>query len=502
METVKISAPSLGGVTITGVKNSEATVQFRGLQYASIEKRYDYPTRVDKYEADVDATEHGAIPPQPARVPSPVIPKDQLPTSSPPQDEFACLNLNITRPSSIPLTQKIPVIVWIFPGANTFGSASDKSYDPTSLVARSAEKDLPIMFVNLNYRLSLLGFVYVDGRANHSMYDQTEALLWVKSHIADFGGDVENITLMGVSAGSLMTHYHSLSKPTAGMFKRIGMMSTVIESRTPFPLEDAKALAAKAKELCGVSSDEELKTVPVETLIDYAVPIIGGMYGPVNDGGWLGEVGEDYIDRLPLDNVEAVMLGNTRFESIFYMPKIGLIPTEERYKRLTEVPVVGDWLAKEYDISPDPATDAESLAKLTQMYDDISYGQPVDMTVRKLRESGKFKTFHYLFDEPNPYLASLDAHHLVDVLFLFNSFKFDAKYDGFVDKYQTGWIRFANGLEPWGEGVSDVVMLNQDITVRKHGEYEQRRRAHAFAKLNQFRHKYDAYNVTKRFLYV
>lgn len=444
-----------------------------------------------------------AIPPQPARVASPVIPKDQLPTSSAPQDEFACLNLNITRPKTI--TGKIPVIVWIFPGANTFGSASDKSYDPTTLVTRSANKNLPVLFVNVNYRLSLLGFVYVDGRANHSMYDQTAALAWVKAHIEDFGGDSTNMTLMGESAGSLMTHYHSLDPASKGLFKRIGLMSTVIESRTPFPLGDAKGLAAKAKELCGAASDEELKKVPVETLIDYAVPIIGGMYGPVNDGGWLGDLAADptpYIDRLPLEGIEAVMMGNTRFESIFYKPKIALIPTATRYERLLEVPVVGKWLAEEYKIVPDSDKEEESLDNLVQMYDDISYGQPIDMTVRRFNESGRFKTFHYLFDEPNPYLASLDAHHGVDVLFLFNSFKFDKKFDSFVDKYQTGWIRFANGLEPWGENVKQVVMLNQDIKPREEGEYEVRRRAEAFAKLNAYRHQYDAYNITKRFLYV
>ncbi|KAK9459037.1 Alpha/Beta hydrolase protein [Lipomyces oligophaga] len=506
-ETVKITAPSLGGVTIEGIQNSPETVQFRGLRYALIEKRYDYPKRIDSYETDIDATKYGAIPPQPFRIPSPIIPKDQLQTEFPEQDEFACLNLNITRPVSVSSTSKpVPVMVWIFPGANTFGSAADKSYDPTALVARSASKELPIIFVNLNYRLSLLGYVYVNGRANHSMYDQTEALIWVKNHISDFGGDPSNITLVGESAGSLGTHYHSLNPKSEGLFRRIGLMSTVIESRTPFPLDDAKALAAKAKSLCGVETDAEFAEVSVEKLMD-AVPIIGGMYGPVDDGGWLGDLSASsvpYIDRSPLAQVEAVMLGNTRFESIFYAPKIGLIPTAMRHQRLTEVPLIGVDLAERYNITAEPDHDSENLMNLVQMYDDISYGQPVDQTVTRLRGAG-VKTYHYLFDEPNPYDPSFDAHHGVDVLYFFNSFKFDKKYDDFIDKYQTGWIRYAYGLPPWdflGENTENVVMVDQDLHVRQDGEYELRRRTEAFAKLNEHRHKYDAYNITKRFLYV
>ncbi|KAK9452123.1 Alpha/Beta hydrolase protein [Limtongia smithiae] len=508
-KTIKISAPSLGGVTITGVETAPTTVQFRGLTYATIEKRYDYPTRVDAYTEDVDATKYGPSPPQPFRVMAAFLPRDQVPTEAPPpQDELACLNLNITRPTVLPADgSKIPVVVWIFPGANTFGSASDKSYEPSALVARSASKNLPILFVNINYRLSLLGFVYVDGRANHAVYDQLEAMRWVKAHIGDFGGDAENITLMGESAGSLGTHYHALNPLSKGLFRRIGMMSTVVESRTPFPIEDAKGLAAKAKRLTGTTTDEEFKAASVEDLME-AVGVIGGMYGPVDDGGYLGEsilANGPYIDKLPIEEVEAVMLGNTFFESIVYEPRVALIPAATRLQRLLEVPIVGPVFASKYGITAEDSE--ENLKRLMQMYEDLSYGQPVDMTVKSLRAGG-FKTYHYLFDQPNPYDPGYGAHHGVDVLYFFNSFKFDASYDVFVDKYQTGWIRFFYGLAPWdfmaedGHEVANVVFVDKDAHERAEGELEKRRRADVFAFLNQFRYEYDAYNITKRFLYV
>ncbi|KAK9237591.1 Alpha/Beta hydrolase protein [Lipomyces kononenkoae] len=498
MPTSTIIAPSLGGVKITGIDTSKTTTQFRGLKFATIEKRYDYPARIDSYPTDVDATEYGPIPPQPPQTISPVIPASQHPPPRPKSDEFECLNLNIMRP--IVVQKPLPVIVWIFPGGNFTGAASDKTYDSTAFVERSIDKGMPVLFVTINYRLSLYGFLYMDGRANHGLYDQLTALQWVKLHIADFGGNPHNITLMGESAGSLATHYHSVNENSKGLFRRIGMMSTVIEARTPRPLEEALEIVQKAKKFCGVVTDDELRTAPIDKLVE-AISLIGGMYGPVNEGGFVGQ--GPFVDKLPHSEIESILLGNCRFEAKFYGPKIQqLVPTKEFYSRLLEVPSVGAEFAEMYNIKP--TEDKENFTNTLLMYDDISYGQPMHNAVNSLRKAG-FKTYHYLFDEPNPFLADLDAHHGVDVLYLFNSYKFDKKYDSFIDKYQTGWIRFANGLSPWGyldneRDIENVVMLDQSIHEREEGEYEKRRNVTAFERLNNYRGKFDAYHLTKRYL--
>ncbi|KAK9316200.1 Alpha/Beta hydrolase protein [Lipomyces starkeyi] len=498
MRTSKIVAPSLGGVTITGVNTSDKTTQFRGLKFGTIEKRYDYPARVDSYPENIDATQYGSIPPQPPQIVSPLIPASQLPPPRPKADEFECLNLNVMCP--IIVEKPLPVIVWIFPGGNYMGSASDKAYDPTAFVERSIDKGMPVIFVNINYRLSLYGFLYIDGRANHGMYDQLTALQWVKQHISDFGGDPDNITLMGESAGSLSTHYHSVNEKSKGLFRKIGMMSTVIEARTPRPLDEAQEIVEKAKKFCGVMTDEELRKVPIDKLME-AIPIIGGMYGPVDEGGFVGE--GPFIDKLPHSEIESIVLGNCRFEAKFYSPKIQhLVPTKEFYSRLLEVPNVGTEFAEMYNIKP--TKDEKNFTNAVVMYDDISYGQPVHNAVNGLRKAG-IKTYHYLFDEPNPFLADLDAHHGVDVLYFFNSYKFDKKYDSFIDMYQTGWIRFANGLSPWGyldceRDIENVVMLDQSIHEREEGEYEKRRHVEAFERLNEYRGKFDSYHLIKRYL--
>ncbi|KAK9467521.1 Alpha/Beta hydrolase protein [Lipomyces arxii] len=497
--TITITAPSLGGVKITGKCTTGATTEFRGLKFASVEKRYEYPTPVDSYASDYDATEFGPIPPQPPQVFSPGIPEDQRPPPRPRMDEFECLNLCIMRPTVV--ENPIPVMIWIFPGGNMTGCASDKTYDPTVLVTRSSELGKPIMFVRLNYRLSLIGFVKIDGRANQGMYDQLEGIRWVKKHIADFGGDPENITVLGESAGSLATHYHGINEISKGLFKRLGMMSTFVEARTPRPLSEADEIVRKAKEVTGTTTDEEFKQVSVDALMK-AVPIIGGMYGPVDDGDFLGN--GPFIDKPLIDDVAEVMLGNCRFEAIFYAPKIkALVPLDQMHPRLAAVEKVGDMLVDYYGITPEGSQ--ENFDKHIVLYDDISYGQPMHNTVNSLRERRQQKVYSYLFDEPNPYIPSLDAHHGVDVFYFFNAYKFDPKYDGFIEKYQTGWINFANGLPPWGflaadHEVDKVVMLDQDIHEMAEGEYEQRRHVDTFNKLNEHRGQFDSYGLTRRYL--
>jgi para-nitrobenzyl esterase len=113
-----------------------------------------------------------------------------------------CLYLNIWSPGAD--QQMRPVMVWIHGGAFTLGSASDPWYDGTSFAVRHN-----IVVVSLNYRLGILGFVSLkdlDGAeatytANCGLLDQIAALQWVRENIAAFGGDPDQVTVMGESAG-------------------------------------------------------------------------------------------------------------------------------------------------------------------------------------------------------------------------------------------------------------------------------------------------------------
>ena len=133
-----------------------------------------------------------------------------------------CLYLNVWT-NNTNSAKKKPVIVWIHGGAFTGGSGSVALYDGTAM----AQQD--VVFVTINYRLGVFGFLahpllsaespnHVSG--NYGILDQLAALHWIKDNIAAFGGDPDNVTIDGQSAGSTSVNVLVASPLGKGLFKR------------------------------------------------------------------------------------------------------------------------------------------------------------------------------------------------------------------------------------------------------------------------------------------
>lgn len=134
-----------------------------------------------------------------------------------------CLTLNVYTPDLTP-AKPLPVMVWIHGGGFVCGSGSTEYYGPDFVV----EKD--VILVTVNYRLDVFGFLsFKDPEigipGNAGLKDQSMALKWVKENISYFGGDSDNITLSGESAGSASTHYQMVSPLSKGLFNRAILMS-------------------------------------------------------------------------------------------------------------------------------------------------------------------------------------------------------------------------------------------------------------------------------------
>ena len=133
-----------------------------------------------------------------------------------PSEGEDCLYLNIWAPKN---ATKLPVFFWIYGGAYHYGFASDPAYDGSNM----ASKD--VIFVNFNYRVGPLGYYnfshYDDSfESNCALSDQVAALQWVKQNIFAFGGDPDNITIAGESAGGTAV-YDLLACPSAkGLFRK------------------------------------------------------------------------------------------------------------------------------------------------------------------------------------------------------------------------------------------------------------------------------------------
>ncbi|KAK9472521.1 Alpha/Beta hydrolase protein [Dipodascopsis tothii] len=495
-----LETPSLGaGAAFRGVTVTPDVVQFRGIPFATVAERYAVAERVDTYSGVVDATEFGPLAPQPLTPRTGVRP--EVDRACPGTDELNCLVLNVTRPKEIPAGTALPVMLWIHPGGNMVGSAWDPMNDPRFLVQASVELGLPVVFVNVQYRLSFFGYLMVrEDEPNLASRDQQIALEWVHEHIAAFGGDPANVTLLGESAGSLGTHYHTQAPGSVGLFRRAGMMSTVIEARTPLPVAKARALVDEALAACGVATLDEFRALPPAALVAGVVRL-ARVYGPVDDGRFFGP--GPFAERVPsAADVEAVLLGGCRFEAMFYAPRITAPAPAALYATVAGLPAVGPDLVRLYGFTPDGAE--ANRARAVQLYDDLSYGAPVHNTTRRLRAAAAGPAVYtYCFDEPNPFDAALDAHHGVDVGFFFDVYALPdpAKYAGLVRRYQTGWLRFAHGLPPWAflpGAPADVAVHGQDVRAMDAADYAARRRVGAFAALNALA-PYDAFELTRRF---
>ncbi|MCZ7630648.1 MAG: carboxylesterase family protein [Microthrixaceae bacterium] len=178
----------------------EGVARFLGIPFAKApigELRFRAPVANDAHEGILDATEFRAISPQ-----NPSM-MDALFGGEAERWDEDCLHLNVWTPTATP-AEPLPVMVWIHGGGFEMGSGSSPLYHGESF-ARSG-----VVYVSINYRLGSLGFLELghldpamSGSGNVGLLDQVEALRWVTENISAFGGDPDNVTVFGESAGAM-----------------------------------------------------------------------------------------------------------------------------------------------------------------------------------------------------------------------------------------------------------------------------------------------------------
>ena len=192
---------------------------FRGIPYAAPpvgELRFRAPQPHPGWDSVRDATEFGAIPLQEGMDALDAI----LPSVPQPQSED-CLFVNVWTPGIDQAAR--PVMVWIYGGAFTLGSGSEPMYSGANLSRRG-----DVVVVTMNYRLGVMGFLDEQalGETNFGMRDMVAALRWVRDNIAAFGGDPNNVTIFGESAGGAAVACLLVSPEARGLVHRAIGMST------------------------------------------------------------------------------------------------------------------------------------------------------------------------------------------------------------------------------------------------------------------------------------
>jgi para-nitrobenzyl esterase len=281
--TVKTEQGKVTGKTIDDGK----VKAFLGLPYAAPpvgEMRWKAPEPPAKWKGERDATKFGAHCAQGA------VFADMIFQDSGMSED--CLFLNVYTPADAKEKSKLPVMFWIHGGGYAGGGSNEPRHNGDFLPTKG------VVLVTINYRLGVFGFLATadlakeaDGHAgNYGMLDMVAALQWVKANIKRFGGDPDNVTIFGESAGSFAVSTLMASPMARGLFaKGIGESGGAFSDVLPTDnLEAREKKDAEWAASTGAKSLEELRALSADKILD-AVKAKRASFPPVVDGKFLTE---------------------------------------------------------------------------------------------------------------------------------------------------------------------------------------------------------------------
>jgi para-nitrobenzyl esterase len=419
------------------------------------------------------------------------------------QSSEDCLYLDVWVPEW-PVKRALPVMVWLHGGSNTVGSGTQSSYDGVSLTRHG------VLLVTLNYRLGAMGFFshpeLTAGSPHHSsgnygLLDQLAALDWVKQNIAQFGGDPDNVTLFGESAGAIDSARLMISPLAAGLFKRV-----ISESGPAFDsgqtLSQAESFGSAVSDLAPGNAQstplEKLRALPateVEALVIKAKEHIPIDITAATADGWV----------LPMSPQQAFLTGSIQKVDLL----IGLNGRELSAFRLSAAaaakssgapsPVAASGGLKKFADAAHPYFGSwtnpaiviyfgkillNKDAGLDGAANDLIGACPIGAMASLTNASGQH-VFVYRFDRsiPGKGESELGAFHSLEVGYIFGSLRdrewrwlpSTADDASLSDLLQTYWTNFAKTSNPnaaglpnwpaWSDGEKEFLVVNQDASV-------------------------------------
>ncbi|MBQ8995808.1 MAG: carboxylesterase family protein [Oscillospiraceae bacterium] len=319
---------------VRGIQGSDVrTTIFKGIPFAADpvgENRWRAPQPVEPWEGIRDCTEFAPITVQkvPGINPDAFYSKEWHCDPEVPMDEAGSLALNIWTPAKTG-DEKLPVMVWIFGGGLQEGYCHEMEFDGEALNRRG------VILVSIAYRLNVFGFLAhpdlckedPEHPTNFGLLDQNYALAWVQRNIANFGGDPNNVTIYGQSAGGGSTMYHCTSPKSKGLFqKAIAQSCGGVVTTYPkcfMPCADPMDVALEKgvhfiKDVLGCDSVEEARKLDWK-YIEEKYHESHQFFNAVIDGKFVVDQWYERAIRGEM-NPEYFMTGNTNNE-FFLLPK-------------------------------------------------------------------------------------------------------------------------------------------------------------------------------------
>ncbi len=476
---VKTDVVEISDGKVTGVVNKDGTCElFAGIPYAKApvgDLRWKEPQDPDKWDGVRECDTFAPMSMQP-RNPSIYYSLAQIigfhdykwfdfSDNYMPEVSEDALYVNLWRPTGAKVGDKLPVLVYIHGGSLQTGQPWYEDYRGENLV-----KD-GIIVVNMGYRLGVYGFLALDELANESpsgttgnygLLDQIKALEWVRDNVGYFGGDPDNVTLAGESAGAACVSALSVSPLAKGLFKR-----TVLESSTVAPinpphsfrlLDEALSSGRRAMEKVGAGSISDLRALPAKALT--------GLYTSEHhitvDGYVLPDTPYNLYKKGEY-NEEAIFHGFNKEESAAF---IMFTKTDIESFRRKVKDYFGD-LADDVFAVYDPSDDAEADTMWSEIYGAVFFDYPHYCLNRLAVENG-IPVHEYLFSKTN---GRLGCWHSGEEVYLYANIPSDSKlYDAndreVMDKMSRALLDFVKygdcslTLKEWKQNTDSISYMN------------------------------------------
>ena len=458
--------------TVTGLYNSEMGVySYKGIPFAEAptgENRWRPPVPLTTSDAILDGREYGPICMQGEPTPFSMWTQEFIaPAGNMSED---CLNLNIWTKEG-PINERKPVMVFIHGGGFSSGSNSVPIYDGTQLAQKG------VVFVSINYRLGIFGFFAhpelgeesehsVSG--NYGILDQIAALEWVRHNIHHFGGDPENVTIAGQSAGAFSVHYLVSTIKTKGLFHR-----AIAESGAAmFPRDDisrtidldwAQGQGVEIQDQLGLNSIEELRSLKAEELL-----AVQTRFSPIIDGYLFHKPIYQLYNAGEYNDVPVIMGWNAN-EGNFSGP----IQSAEVYRNSIQAQF-GEY--SDQILAQFPADNDEIAAESQLELGSLSlFGLQLWKWANMQNENGGSDIFMYHFTKDVPYSddqRSYGAFHTGEVPYAYHTLDMSDRPWAESDRYLSDvmsdyWVNFAKNGDPnrddlpeWGPFTNESYQTN------------------------------------------
>lgn len=428
------------------------------------------------------------------------------------QSEKDCLHLSITLPTDIVkgdrgtsrsslADKKLPVILFQHGGAFFMGAGDRSYYSPFTFLTQALQQtpSQPIIFVAFNYRLGGLGFYHSSeargGTAlppNNGLHDQLQAYEWIKRFIAGFGGDPENITIIGQSAGSESAHLHSLLAMHAGKtsdtqpFRRSILFSGTpmcMPAKTPQEHEenfrnqaeklkipvDARSSDDIVEDLEKVDVDEIRKAAWVgipcsqSEMMPYKTPSMALLRGEkdedIIDGGLKRWVPEQLVSACGYDGgISYNMLIDDDSRNEHAKAFRHIVDDVIRHKMKNDQ--AANDLLELYELADPHLDDPTALQRICQFESDVGFFLPA-LSECIGASSAATRSYLQLFELGNPFEGPLEkekyATHTWDIVALLGAYedKLSSSYQQVIRQWRAKIIAFvtrgadAAGLQEW-----------------------------------------------------